>query len=77
MSQVKQYINSEWRSVLIGKQGPQGLKGDKGDKGDTGEQGPAGSVNDNAIETTSTWSSYKLNQVLGDISSALAAILGV
>lgn len=75
-----------------GPQGIQGIKGDDGATGPVGPQGPQGiqgpagpagadgaditSINDSVTALDSTWSSSKINNTLGDISSALAAIIG-
>ena len=67
----------------FGSIGQRGLTGEKGDKGDTGEKGATGAtgdpsalINDATTSLTGIWSSQKISDQLGDIDSALTAIIG-
>ena len=64
MSQVKQYINGEWTSVLIGKQGPQGIQGIQGPIGYTGSAGTGGGASALDDLTDVTITSAATGQIL-------------
>ena len=72
-----------------GEQGPQGIQGPKGDQGEVGPQGPAGADGHTPVKGTDYFTESDIaaikeglatnayvNEKLGDIDTALSAILG-
>ena len=67
-----------------GPRGPQGDKGDKGDKGDTGLTGPQGPIGATGpqgsagkdADMSTVYTKTEIDSKIGDISTALAAIVG-
>lgn len=82
------FVGSRGADGAVGPQGPIGFVGSKGTDGAVGPQGPIGYVGSRGADgaaliddaattsTTVTWSANKINTTLGDISSALTAIIG-
>ena len=79
-------INSGWQGPIgyTGSRGTDGLNGTNGIDGQIGPQGPIGytgssgiTINDTAASTSTTYSSSYISAQLGDIQTALTAILGV
>ncbi len=72
------YTGSRGTDGLNGTNGTNGIDGQIGPQGPIGYTGSSGiTINDASASTSTTYSSSYINTQLGDIQTALTAILGV